>query len=73
MRKESLLPMMLAMSSLAMMPGTITNGNGGQRAKLNRPDQSKADANHHLEKARLKRQRRIERNKRLAEKRSTHE
>ena len=36
--------------------------------KYESPRQSNADARHHLEKARLKRQRRIERNKRLAEK-----
>lgn len=68
MRQDSLIPMILAMSSMGSMPGTITHGNGGQKAKVNRPDQSDADASHHLEKARLKRQRRIERNKRLAEK-----
>ena len=40
-----------------------------KKPKVQRQVQSKADADHHLEKARLKRQRRIERNKRLAEKR----
>lgn len=46
----------------------LTAATRHKKSKVQRHAQSKADASHHLEKARLKRQRRIERNKRLEQK-----